>query len=41
MNHQPDIDKIYLYAKYLFETKSKLFIDKSEKENSYKIFQRF
>ena len=27
ISHQPDIDKIYLYAKYPFEAKDQLLID--------------
>ena len=27
-SHQPDIDKIYLYAKELYETKNQLLINK-------------
>ena len=30
ISHQPDIDKIYLYAKYPFEPKDQLLIDKCE-----------
>ena len=31
MSHGPDIDKIYLYAKYSNEIKHQLLINKSEK----------
>ena len=30
INHEPDIDKIYLYAKDLYEAKYKLLINKRE-----------
>ena len=31
MNHQPDIDKIYLYAKYPYEAKYQYLTNKREK----------
>ena len=30
ISHQPDIDKIYLYAKELYEAKNQLLINKRE-----------
>ena len=32
VNNQPDIDKIYLYAKDLYEAKYQYLINRSEKE---------
>ena len=34
INHEPDIDKKYLYAKDSYETKRQLLIIKKKKENT-------
>ena len=36
INHQPDIDKIYLYAKDQYEAKHQFLIHKKEKEKGFK-----
>ena len=36
INHQPDIDKIYLYAKDQYEAKHQFSIHKKEKEKGFK-----